>query len=163
MAKPKLFSYRSRSSFTTVTWRFCESTDIDPAIKQKVDGKLQAHTPLEVFESFRFMFDGQVRERFIVLWLSAHNKVQGFEVVSEGILNASLVHPREVFRGAIVASAHSIILIHNHPSGNPEPSMEDKTITRQIGATGKVIGVPVYDHIIFAGNEYTSFAERGLL
>lgn len=157
----KLFTYKSRSSFTTVTWRFCESTEIDPALKPL--GKIQIVGPEEVYNTWRFLFDGQVRERFAVLWLSTHNKVQGFNIISEGILAASLVHPREVFRDAIVISAASIILMHNHPSGNSEPSLEDKTITRQLVESGKIIGIPVHDHIIFAGHTFTSFAERGLL
>ena len=157
----KLFTYKSRSSFTTVTWRFCESAEIDPAIKPK--GKLQMVGPEEVYETWKFLFDGQVRERFVVLWLSATNRVNGFEVISEGSLNATIVHPREVFRGAIVATAGSIILLHNHPSGNPDPSNEDKMLTRQVVEAGKIIGIPVYDHMIFAGNAYTSFAERGLI
>ena len=101
--------------------------------------------------------------RFIVFWLNSANKVTGFEIISEGILNSSVVHPREVFRGAIVATAASIIIAHNHPSDNPEPSQEDIVITRQLVESGKITGIPIHDHIIFAGNTYLSFAERGLL
>ena len=112
---------------------------------------------------FNFLFKDQVKERFIVFWLNSANRVTGFEIITEGILNSSLVHPREVFRGAIVATCASIIIAHNHPSGNPEPSTEDLQITKQIVETGKIIGIPVHDHIIFADNTYTSFAERALL
>lgn len=87
----------------------------------------------------------------------------GFEVVTEGTLNASLVHPREVFRGAIVATSASIILMHNHPSGNAAPSTEDIQITKQMVEAGRIIGIPVHDHIIFADDTYTSLAEQGLL
>ena len=83
--------------------------------------------------------------------------------MSEGLLNSSLTHPREVFRGAIVATAAAIIIAHNHPSESTEPSQEDISITKQIMEAGKIIGIPVHDHIIFAGDTYTSLAERGLL
>ncbi|HZY10932.1 MAG TPA: JAB domain-containing protein, partial [Bacteroidota bacterium] len=83
--------------------------------------------------------------------------------ISEGILNSSLVHPREVFKPAITEPSASIILIHNHPSGNPEPSSEDIQITRQMVEAGKIIGIPVHDHIIITAHAHTSFVERGLL
>jgi DNA repair protein RadC len=79
------------------------------------------------------LFDGQVRERFIVFWLNNSNVVTGFEIITEGILNSSLVHPREVFSGAIVvATCVNIIRAHNHPSGNLEASQEDINITKQL-------------------------------
>lgn len=159
--RKKEFAYRSSTSFRTVVWQFRESGDIPVAIKDK--GKIAVSGPEDVYRNFGFMFDGQVRERFVVLWLSAANKVQGYEIISEGILNASLVAPREVFRGAIVATAASIILAHNHPSGNPEPSTEDKYITKQIVESGKIIGITVHDHIIFTHSSYVSFAEKGLI
>lgn len=109
------------------------------------------------------MFDGEVRERFIVFWLNSANKVIGFEIVSEGTLNSSVVHPREVFRGAIVATCANIIVAHNHPSGNNEPSNEDILLTRKLVEAGKIIDISVYDHIIFAENTYTSFVEKRLI
>lgn len=109
------------------------------------------------------MFDGEVREKFVVFWLSSANVVTGFETISEGLLNASLCHPREVFRGAIVASCSNIILAHNHPSGNKEPSKEDLSITKKLVEAGKIIDIKVFDHIIFAEEEYNSFVESGLI
>ncbi|MGD1007316.1 MAG: JAB domain-containing protein [Ignavibacteriaceae bacterium] len=109
------------------------------------------------------MFEGEVRERFIVFWLNNSNSVIGFEVISEGILNSSLVHPREVFRGAIVATCANIILAHNHPSGNLEPSIEDMSITKQLVEAGKIIDIKVYDHIIFGEGTYMSFVEKRLM
>ncbi len=108
------------------------------------------------------MFDGQVKERFVVFWLSSSNQVTGFEVISEGLLNSSLVHPREVFRGSIVATSANIILAHNHPSGNLVPSNEDLKITKKLVEAGKIIDIAVFDHIIF-GDGYTSMIERGLI
>ena len=109
------------------------------------------------------MFKGQVKERFVVFWLSTANTVIGFEIISEGLLNSSLVHPREVYRGAIVASCANIILAHNHPSGNKEPSKEDTSVTKNIIEAGKIIDISVFDHIIFTDDGYTSFVERKLI
>ena len=145
----------------TVTWRFKESTEDLPDLKAQQSVILRS--PEDVFRLYGDLFTGQVRERFVVLWLDASNKVVGFEVVTEGTLNTSLVHPREVFRGAIVATAASIIVAHNHPSGNPEPSTEDIEITKQLVESGKTLGIPVHDHVIFAGDQFTSLAERGLI
>jgi DNA repair protein RadC len=108
------------------------------------------------------LFDGEVRERFVVFWLSSANVVTGSEIISEGTLNSSVVHSREVFRGAIVATCANLILAHNHPSGNPEPSNEDISITKKIVEAGKIIDILVSDHIIFADDTYTSFVERKL-
>jgi DNA repair protein RadC len=145
----------------TVTWRFKESTEDLPSLKDRRSVILRS--PEDVFRLYGDIFTGQVRERFVVFWLDASNKVMGFEVVTEGTLNSSLVHPREVFRGAIVATAASVIVAHNHPSGNPEPSSEDIEITRQLVESGKTLGIPVHDHIIFGADGYTSLAERGII
>ena len=83
--------------------------------------------------------------------------------VSQGGLAASIVEPRAVFRKAILENAAAVICLHNHPSGNPEPSREDIRITRQLVAAGKLMGIPVHDHLIIAGATFTSFAERGLM
>jgi DNA repair protein RadC len=150
-----------RYCIRTVTWRFKESIELDHELANK--RIVLIRSPSDIFQNYQSLFKGQVRERFVVFWLSSANKVIGFEIISEGILNSSLTHPREVFRGAIVATAASIILAHNHPSESIEPSQEDISITKQIVEAGKIIGIPVHDHIIFAGNTYASLAERGLL
>ncbi len=150
-----------RHNLQTISWRFCDGSTGYPELNSA--GKYYVHTPEDVFKRFKCLFTNQVRERFVVLWLNSANRVTGFEVITEGILNSSIAHPREVFRGAIVATCASIIVAHNHPSGNPEPSQEDIAITRQIVGAGKVIGIPVHDHIIFAVDTYTSLAERGLI
>ena len=145
----------------TITWRFKESIELEEALSHK--RSVTIRSPTDIFENYQSLFKDHVRERFIVFWLNSANKVIGFEVISEGLLNSSLTHPREVFRGAIVSTSASIILAHNHPSESPEPSQEDISITKQLVESGKIIGIPVHDHIIFAGNAYTSLAERGLL
>jgi DNA repair protein RadC len=78
-------------------------------------------------------------------------------------LNASLVHPREIFKAAVEYTAAGIVLIHNHPSGETAPSQEDRNVTSQIVKAGKLIGIPVLDHIIIAGDQYYSFAQKGLM
>ena len=103
------------------------------------------------------------QEVFLVVLLSSANRILREITITKGLLNSSLTHPREVFRQAIVERAASVILLHNHPSGNPEPSQEDIAITRQIVEASKVVGIPVHDHIIIAGGGFTSFAERGLI
>ncbi len=149
-----------KTCIRTVSWRFQDGAATCPQLKDK---RIAISSPEDVLRHFRFLFKDQVRERFAVLWLNSANVVTGFETITEGILNSSLVHPREVFRGAIVATCASLILMHNHPSGNAEPSAEDVQITKQIVEAGKIIGIPVHDHIIFADQLYTSFAERGLI
>jgi len=104
-----------------------------------------------------------MKEVFIVLLLASNNRLIKEVIISEGILNASVVTPREVFREAVLGMAAAVILIHNHPSGNPEPSREDTQLTRQMVESGKTMNIPVLDHIIIAGSRYTSFADRGLL
>lgn len=109
------------------------------------------------------MFDGEVKEKFVVFWLNSANIVTGFEVISEGTLNSSVVHSREVFRGAIIATCAHIILAHNHPSGNPEPSTEDISITKRLIEAGKIIDITVFDHIIFAEEKYTSLVDKRII
>ena len=145
----------------TVTWRFHHSSEPLPALHLIPHVVIQG--PEDLFKAYRSLFTGHVKERFAAFWLSSSNKVLGFEVITEGTLNASLTHPREIFRGAIVATAAAIIVAHNHPSGNGEPSPEDIAVTKQLVDAGKVIGIPVHDHIIFTDEGYTSLAERGLM
>lgn len=103
------------------------------------------------------------KEQFIIICLNTANKIIRKEIISVGNLNSSIVHPREVFKVAVENNAASIILVHNHPSGNPEPSNEDISITKKLVEAGKMMEIPVYDHIIIAGNNYTSFVERRLI
>ena len=111
----------------------------------------------------KLYFEDKDREEFIVVMLDTANTMIGMAQISVGGLAASIVEPRQVFKTAILANAAAIICIHNHPSGNPEPSREDIRITRQLVEAGKLMGVPVHDHIIIAENRFVSLAERGLL
>lgn len=127
------------------------------------EDKLQIRSPEDVVRRFAPRLKDLQFEVFYALLLDSANHLLCDVEVSRGILNSSLSHPREVFRRAIIEPAASIILLHNHPSGNPEPSSEDLQMTKQIVEAGKIIGIPVHDHIIIAGNTYTSLAERGHL
>ena len=103
------------------------------------------------------------REHFLVVLLNARHEVDAVETVSVGSLNASIVHPREVFKPAILASAASVVLVHNHPSGDPEPSEEDLSITKRLVECGELLGIGVLDHVIIASRGVVSFRSRQLL
>jgi DNA repair protein RadC len=103
------------------------------------------------------------REQFQVILLDRKNRVMREVMVSQGSLTASVVHPREVFNPAIRASAAAVIFVHNHPSGDPQPSQEDRTLTARLAEAGKLLGIQVLDHIIVGRTTYMSFADEGLL
>ena len=104
------------------------------------------------------------RESFIILALDAKCRPTHISTVSTGSLTASIVHPREVFKLAILAKAHSIVAVHNHPSGNPTPSDEDKKITKRLKEAGQLLGIPLLEHIIIGEcGDYISLKEQGEL
>jgi DNA repair protein RadC len=102
-------------------------------------------------------------EEFHVLALDSQSRVRRDVLITRGLLNSALVHPREVFRAAIAEAAAGIIVVHNHPSGDPTPSPEDRAVTRQLAEAGKLLDLPLYDHVILAGDRYLSFVSAGLL
>ena len=106
-------------------------------------------------------FEDEDREHFIVLGLSTNNKVLYREVTNIGILNASILHPREIFKKAIIMSCNSIIIAHNHPSGNPKPSNEDNDIFRRLTEAGQILDIKVIDNIIIGKNKFWSNIEDG--
>lgn len=120
-------------------------------------------SPEDVANIFIPLFRDEVKERFMVVCLNSANKIIAYDTISVGNLNSSVVHPREIFKTALEQNAASIILLHNHPSGNPDPSNEDIAITKKLVESGKIMDIPVYDHIILAGNNYTSFVEKRLI
>lgn len=121
--------------------------------------------PRDVFERMEPYAQREPVEVFWILSLDAqHRLIDGApDAVTRGILNSSLVHPREVFVHAIVARAASVILCHNHPSGDPTPSPDDRTVTEQLVAAGRLLDIPVHDHVIIGRGRYASFAELGLI
>jgi DNA repair protein RadC len=147
--------------FKTLEWKFKETNIKYPELTEMPKKKITS--PKDFFDLFNPIFKEEPVEIFIVAWLSSANRIIGFEKVSVGNLNSSIVDPRSVFRSSIVANSASIIVGHNHPSGNPEPSEEDISITKKLVESGKVLGIHVFDHLIFADDTYTSFVERRLI
>jgi DNA repair protein RadC len=120
-------------------------------------------SPRQVFDYFHHEFRDSRKEYFLILLLDGKNRIIRRVQVSEGSLNQSIVHPREVFVPAVKESAAAIILVHNHPTGDPAPSSEDIAITRRLREAGDIMGIKVLDHIIIGDGEFVSFVERGLL
>ena len=119
-------------------------------------------SPEDVYKLLKARLAHLDRERFVVLILNTKNAVLDIETVSIGTLSSALVHPREVFKPAIRAGAAGVILAHNHPSSNVEPSREDREVTRRIAEAGETLGIDVLDHLII-GDGFFSFKERNLL
>jgi len=145
----------------TLVAAFELSRRIEAKNKWKINKKITS--PDEIARMFIPILRDEVIEKFLVVVLGSSNKIANYKVISEGSLNSSVVHPREVFKFAVENDAASIILIHNHPSGNLEPSREDISITKKIVESGKMMDIPVFDHIIIGGNNYSSFVEKRLL
>jgi DNA repair protein RadC len=119
--------------------------------------------PDDVASLFRNRLRDLQVEEFHLLALDSQSQVLREVLVTRGLLNSSLVHPREVFRAAIAEAAAGIIVVHNHPSGDPTPSAEDRAVTQQLAAAGRLLDLPLYDHVIIAGDRFVSFACAGLL
>jgi len=120
-------------------------------------------SPKEVAEIFIPLFRDEVKEKFIVICLNSANKIICHKTISIGSLNSSIVHPREVFKVAIENNSANIIIMHNHPSGNPDPSKEDIAVTKKLVEAGKLLEINVFDHIIIANNSYTSLVEKRVI
>jgi DNA repair protein RadC len=120
-------------------------------------------TPREVAAVFQPRLHAAPVEEFHVAILNAQHRLERDVLVTRGLLDASLVHPREVFREAIAERAAAVILVHNHPSGDPTPSAEDRAVTAQLVAAGRLLDIPVHDHVIVGRGRYVSFAEAGWL
>ena len=117
----------------------------------------------EVYEYYRPKFYGLKKEKFLCVLLDIKNRIFKEIPVSDGTLSFSPVHPREVFKYAIKESAASVLFVHNHPSGDPTPSMDDIDITKRLIETGKIIGINVLDHVVVADGNYVSIMEKGYL
>ena len=116
----------------------------------------------DVYDLFRYLIH-ETKEHFVALHLDAKNKIICVDQVSVGSLNASIVHPREVMKSALLSSAAAIVLLHNHPSQHPEPSGEDIDLTTRLKDCCDLLGIRCLDHIIVCEESYVSFADRGLL
>ncbi len=130
---------------------------------EKLRSNKKITSPSDLAEIFVPLLRDEVKEKFIVVCLNSANKIIKYEEISIGSLNSSLVHPREVFKVAIDNLAAGIVLVHNHPSGNPLPSDEDIKVTKKLTEAGKIFDIKIMDHIIVAGNNFTSFVEKRLI
>ena len=112
-----------------------------------------------IYEYFKDIFINEKQENFYAIYLDAKSKLITYKLLFKGTINSSCVHPREVFKYAFLESAYSIIVIHNHPSGDPTPSSQDEEVTYMLFQIGKLMAIPVVDHIVFGKNKYFSFYE----
>ena len=125
--------------------------------------KIHLSCPQDVADFLMPRLRYAAKEQFVVILLNNKNKVIGTEIVSEGSLSSSIVHPREVYAPAILHHAAAIMVAHNHPSGDPKPSTEDTEVTRVLARSGKVLGIPMIDHVIIGDGNYYSFLENEAL
>jgi len=125
--------------------------------------KRKVCSPKDVYTLMYPKMREQKKEKFITLCLDTKNQILKEEVVSIGSLNASIVHPREVFKSALLESSASVIMVHNHPSGDPSPSREDIMVTEKMVEGGKLLGIDVLDHIIIGEGRYVSLKDEGFV
>ena len=130
---------------------------------EALDEGAPLRSPRDVWVAFAPRLEDLPVEEFHVAVLDAQHRLDRDITITRGILNSSLVHPREVFREAIAERAAAIILVHNHPSGDPPPSADDRAITSQLVAAGRLLDIPVADHVVIGRGRFLSFAEAGLL
>ncbi|MBK1468810.1 DNA repair protein RadC [Parvimonas sp. S3374] len=131
-------------------------------IRECVDN-FSVGSPKSVADIFMNILRDEMKEHFYVLLLDTKNKIISWDEISKGDLNSSIVHPREVFKYALKYSANSIICLHNHPSGDPTPSMQDIEITKRLQEVGNLVGIKLLDHIIIGYNKYISLREKGIM
>jgi len=131
--------------------------------KEKIPKKILLNSPQAVVKYLREKFGREKKEHFVILSLDSRNNLIKISNISIGTLNVNLVHPREIFKEALTQNAASIILAHNHPSGDPEPSEADLEITKRITEAGKIMGIDVLDHIIVAKTKVFSLKNEKLI
>ncbi|NLJ78751.1 MAG: DNA repair protein RadC [Tissierellia bacterium] len=139
------------------------SIELGKRISSSREDKIKVNSPQVLVDLLMEKMRYLKKEHFKVAILDTKNQIISIERISIGNLNASIVHPREVFNAAIRRSANAIILIHNHPSGDPTPSSEDVNITNRLIEAGSIIGIKVLDHIIIGDNRYISFKQRNII
>lgn len=130
---------------------------------ERLRAGVQFTSPRQIFEHYHAGLRDRKKETFFVVLLDARHRVMREEMVSEGSLTSSIVHPREVFAPAVRESAGAVVLVHNHPSGDPQPSEEDVAVTRRLLHASELLGIRVLDHVIVGDGVYASFKESGLL
>lgn len=131
--------------------------------KSVLYGRRKISTPKDAMELVNGFLEYCDREQLVVCSLDTKNQPTAMEVVSIGTVNSSLIHPREIFKTSIISNASSLIVFHNHPSGDPKPSEEDKNITIRLKEAGQILGIELLDHIIVADDKFCSLKEKGIL
>ncbi len=150
---------KDKAATLLAAFELCRRMELE---KSKLEGKT-IKNPSEIARNFIPALKNELKEKFIVVCLNSANKIIKSETISIGNLDSSIVHPREVFKTAIDNLAASLILVHNHPSGNVKPSKSDVKTTERLIEAGKIIDIKILDHIIIAGNNFFSFAENNLI
>lgn len=120
-------------------------------------------SPEKVHEYFRDIIGNECQEHFVAIYLDIKNKINGWIKISIGTLNETIVHPRDIFKTALITNSASIILCHNHPSGDTKPSKEDLATTKRIKDGAKILGLTLLDHVIITGDKFLSFEETNRL
>jgi DNA repair protein RadC len=144
--------------------RLAAAFELSRRLRARIPGaRTVLSAPADVYAAFGPLMEDLPREVFRIALLDAQNGLLRDRVVSEGTLSASLVHPREVFKPAILESAASVILLHNHPSGDPTPSREDVRLTRQLVECARILDLAIHDHVIIGRGRFVSLAERGVV
>src|SRR5436190_9205530 len=144
--------------------RLAAAFELTRRLRARTPGaRMALSSPGDVYAAFGPLMEDLSREVFRVALLEAQNGLLRDLVISEGTLSSSLVHPREVFKPAILESAASVILLHNHPSGDPTPSREDIRLTRQLVEAARLLDLRIHDHLIVGRGAYVSLAERGIV
>lgn len=148
----------------SMTWKQAQRWQAASELVRRHDARRneqpQLQGPREVSDNLSYLLD-QRKEHFVALYMTARNRLIKRETVSIGTLTASLVHPREVFGPALMLAAAGVIVAHNHPSGDSRPSVEDRAATARLERAGKLLGVPLLDHVIVSSAGYFSFREEG--
>ncbi|MBR3458367.1 MAG: DNA repair protein RadC [Selenomonadaceae bacterium] len=140
------------------------AVELGRRLSQKAAEKVEiVHGPEDAAHYAMPRFRFEQKEHFAVMLLNTKNHILGLAEISVGSLSASIVHPREVFRAAIRYAAAAMILLHNHPSGDPSPSREDIQVTHRMVKAGQIMDIPVLDHIILGDNRFVSLKEKGIL
>jgi DNA repair protein RadC len=144
--------------------RLVAAFELTRRLRARIPGaRVTLSGPAEVYAAYGPLMEDLKREVFRIALLDAQNGLLHDRVISQGTLSASLVHPRDVFKPAILESAASVILLHNHPSGDPTPSREDVRLTRQLVECARLLDLRIHDHLVIGRGRFVSLAERGVI
>lgn len=144
-------AHETRTYIREVTARYIGTRRVSMKIRE----------PIDVFQFVRRVIKDNSREHFVALFLDAGHKVVSYSVISTGTANSTQVHPRELFQHAVLVGACAVVVSHNHPSGELQPSEEDHRVTKHLVEAGRVLGIPVLDHVVFTEDSFQSVLNNG--